>query len=179
MVGTMSLLRILRHGPLVFWTVVALTLFSVSAVGLSRGEPFQKSPRAAADTWSEVDSWRASLSKLPLLASSGEVSSFAKLLKERAETNAKAAELSGDRQLAEAWSNAAASAQNLAVSESYGQERIQAAIREVSIAGDRLAAAVSGLTWIPAELPETLDLGPVNQDGVEQNQDLPVDRLVQ
>lgn len=176
----MSLLRILRHGPLMFWTVVALTLVSVSAVGLSRGEPFQKSPRAdAADAWSEVDSWRASLSQLPLLASSGEVSSFAKLLKERAETNAKAAELSGDRQLAEAWSNAATSAQNLVVSESYGQERIQAAIREVSIAGDHLAAAVSGLTWIPAELPETLDLGPVNQDEVEQNQDLPADRLVQ
>lgn len=178
----MGILRVLRHGPLVFWLAAVAALGSVTVAGLSRGDSLALvSADSAVDQWSDVDSWRASLSQLPLLASSGEVSGFARSLASAADKNAKIASSAGDAPLAAAWENAATAARRLAAAEPNGQESIQAAVRGVALAGDRLAAAVSGSGWVPAELPGSLDLlpGDSTTDNTPEDKDVPVDRLVQ
>lgn len=175
----MNLLRIFRHGPLLFWCAATLALGSVLSLGLSRGEPFTASETLAADSvWSDVESWRASLAQLPLLASSGEVSGFAKTLASVAMENAKEATSAGETDLAEAWSSAAEAANRLADSEGLDQDHIQAAVRAVSLAGDRLAAVASGSSWIPANLPESLDIHGPSETG-DETSGLPADRLAQ
>jgi hypothetical protein len=178
----MGILRVLRHGPLIFWVAVVLALGSVSIAGLTNGDSLARaSTDSEFDQWSAVESWRASLSQLPLLASSGEVSGFANSLASAADRNAKLSTSSGNLPMASAWKNAASSARRLTEAEQNGQESIQAAVREVGLAGDRLASVASGSSWVPADLPKSLNLLPGESEEEPSSEDVevPVDRLVQ
>lgn len=159
----MHVLKIFRHGPLLFWSAVSVLFSSVLLLGLDVTDvPNQDPVRSATATWSEVESWRSSLAQLPLLAASGEVSEFARSLASSARDNAATATRSGDDVLASAWVAAAAAAERLAESESEGQGAIQAATRGVGLAGDRLLAAAQGLEWVEAVLPTEIDLAPAS-----------------
>ena len=153
----MGTLRLLRHGPLVFWLVALLALSSAFAVALrSDQEPI---PALAASTaWADVESWRASLTQLPLLAAGGEVVDFARSLQSVAVANAESARAAGFVDLAAAWMYAAQASDRLARAAPRGQSSLQAAIRELGLAGDRLLLVASGGKWIEASLPSELDL---------------------
>lgn len=153
----MDTLRLLRHGPLVFWLAAVLTFSSVFAVALRSDQ--EPNPAIAASTvWTDVESWRASLTQLPLLAAGGEVVDFARSLQSVAAANAESARAAGSVDLAAAWVYAAQASDRLARAEPDGQPAVQAAIREIGLAGDRLLLVASGGKWIEAPLPSELDL---------------------
>lgn len=153
----MDTLRLLRHGPLVFWFAAVLMFSSVFAVAL-RSDPDPTPALATSTTWADVESWRASLAQLPLLAAGGEVVDFARSLQSAAAANAESARTAGSLDLAAAWVYAAQASDRLARAEPDGQAAVQAAIREIGLAGDRLLLIASGGEWIEAPLPSELDL---------------------
>lgn len=153
----MNTFRLLRHGPLVFWLAAVLTFSSVFAVAL-RSDRDPTSALATSATWTDVESWRASLAQLPLLAAGGEVADFARSLQSVAAANTESARTAGSVDLAAAWAYAAQASDRLARAEPDGQAAVQAAIREVGLAGDRLLLVASGGKWIEAPLPGELDL---------------------
>lgn len=162
----MNVLRILRHGPLVFWLVVVLSFVSIFSISLRSGQA--PAPAAAAPTsWDDVQSWRASLAQLPLLAAGGKVATFARSLQAIAAANAASAEDSGSVDLAAAWVYAAQSSGRLARAEPAGQPAIQAAVRDMGLAGDRLLLTVSGGKWVEASLPKKLDLNAPSLEDVD------------
>jgi len=158
----MNSLRLLRHGPLVFWILVLAAIVSLFATAIDKGAGIghtQAPPRI--DTWSQVEQWRTSLMQLPLLAAGGEVAVFGRSLQDVASKNAEEADSLGLSNLSAAWESAASAAEDLVQAESTGQEAIQAAIRKLGLAGDRLAFAAGGVAWVEGDLPSELVLDPV------------------
>jgi len=162
----MDTLRLLRHGPLVFWLAAVLMFFSVFAVAL-RSDRDATPALAASTAWTDVESWRASLVQLPLLAAGGEVVDFARSLQSVAVANAESARAAGSVDLAAAWVEAAQAADRLARAEPDGQPAVQAAIREIGLVGDRLLLVASGGEWVEAPLPSELDLVAPTVEGVD------------
>lgn len=154
----MNLLRILRHGPLLFWVSSVLVLFATLGLAWSNGTETASAEYTSDQAWLDVETWRSSLVQLPLVASGGEVSGFGKALYETATDNAQEARSAGADDYAAAWDAAARAAEQLAKAEDGGQGEIQAAIRALGISGDRLAALASGSGWIESDLPKELQL---------------------
>lgn len=152
----MQLLRILRHGPLVFWIVVSAALVgtlyaaSSSVVG---DRPAVSSP--AADQRA-VEAWRAQLIALPNAAALDMVADLAAGLAQTAVTNATAVRTSNPT-LAAAWDHAAATARQLGRVDTADDTAVFDAIRAVGLAGDALAAALDGIAWtLPAPEAPTM-----------------------
>jgi hypothetical protein len=154
----MNLLRVFRHGPLVFWSAALLLLGSVSIYSLTNKMPSETSTQYENSAWTEVETWRLSLSQLPLLVNGGDIDGFASKLEEKALYNADKSTDSGMTSLALAWKDAALSASSLKKADESDSGSLQAAIRRVGLSGDRLLAVVSGSDWIPATAPSRLDI---------------------
>jgi len=159
----MNALRLLRHGPLVFWILVLAAIVPLFATAIDKGTGIghtQAPPRV--DTWSQVEQWRTSLMQLPLLAAGGEVAVFGRSLQDVASRNAEETGSLGLSNLSTAWESAARAAEDLVQAEPAGQEAIQAAIRKLGLAGDRLVFAAGGEDWVEGDLPSELGLDPVH-----------------
>lgn len=155
----MNFLRLFRHGPMVFWLATAIVTASLSIAALQVGTNTPPPPTLSDGTaWDQVAGWRSSLAQLPLAAAGGEVSSLGTELATSAERYAEEASEAGRAELAAAWSAAYEAADELASTAAEDAGQLQASIRRVGLAGDRLLATVSGVAWVPADLPPSIPI---------------------
>jgi len=145
----MSALRYFRHGPLLFWcaTTFAIATTTYVATQTAAGPP-PVVATTAASTWSDVESWRASLIQVPIAATTGDVAQLGDELAAVAESNADAAADSGLVDLESAWRNAATSARLLAATDPTDATALAVSVRALGVSGDALAAVAAGSPWV-------------------------------
>jgi hypothetical protein len=160
----MSALRVLRHGPLLFWLAAVAGLSFVVLYAVQVGDSPQTPSVAAARSDASagaVDSFRAELSALPKVVAYGDVGVFATALAERAEQESARSTSSNLNELASGWDSVAAAARSLASVDVDDADALGAAVGSLTTASDRLVVIVGGGTPLGLD-PHTGTSGPVD-----------------